>query len=91
MTPTNTPNRDDLPADVTAEVPEADAVEQATPAVPDTVDAKDPGNTNDAGRTALPPDQPQEADPADAWEQALPVPGEDDDDYDYDGTTGSGT
>ena len=87
MTPMSTADRDDLPRDVITEVPEADAAEQATPAVPDTAEANNTRYPDDTGHTAL----PEEADPADAWEQALPVPGEDDDDYDHDGTADSRT
>lgn len=81
MTPKNTPDRDGLPADLITEVPEGDAAEQGTPAVPEADD------TGDAGY--LPPVERGEADPADAWDQALPVPENDDDGYDYDGAADS--
>lgn len=86
MTPMSTPGWDDLPEDLTVEVPEADAAEQAAPAIPEPSD--DTGYPDDTGHTAL---STSHTDPADAWEQALPVPGEDDDDYDYDGTADSAT
>lgn len=67
------PERDALGQHIFTEVPEADAAEQATPAVPDE-------DTLEAA-TATPP-APNEADPADAWEQALEVP-DLEEDYDY--------
>lgn len=66
--------RDRIDQDILTDVPEADALEQATPAIPDDDIIEAPA--------AQPPAAPNEADPADAWEQALPVPHpEDDDDY----------
>jgi len=65
------PRRDETDQHIFTEVPEADAAEQATPAVPG----------EDSLETAA-PETPNEADPADAWEQALSVP-DLDDDYDY--------
>jgi hypothetical protein len=63
----------DADPDILTEIPEADAAEQATAAVPD-----------DELADALGPEPvtaPDEADPADAWEQHLTVPGVDDEDY----------
>ncbi len=59
--------------DVLTEIPEADAAEQATPAIPD-----------DALVEVAGPElvtTPDEADPADAWEQHLTVPAVDDEEY----------
>lgn len=66
--------RDRTDQDIFTDVPEADALEQAIPAIPD----------DDIIETAAvqPPATPNEADPADAWEQALPV-SDRGDDYDY--------
>lgn len=59
--------------EVLTEIPEADAAEQATPAVPDDalVEVAEPELVT----------APDEADPADAWEQHLALPGVDDEDY----------
>lgn len=61
--------------DIFAQLPEEDAVAQATPAIPDEELAEE--------FTAQSGTVPTEADPADAWEQTLPVPGLDDDAYEH--------
>jgi hypothetical protein len=65
------PRRDGIDQHIFTEVPEADAAEQATPAIP--------GEDTFEETTREPPN---EADPADAWEQDQALP-DLDDDYDY--------
>lgn len=60
--------------DLLAQLPEADAAEQAIPAIPD---------EDIAGLIAQPVTAPSDADPADAWEQHLAVPGDDDEAYEH--------
>ena len=60
------PTPDERSEEIGAEVPEADAIEQRRPAVPE---------PDDEETTAIPPDAPE----ADALEQATPVPAPDDD------------
>lgn len=65
-------HREGIDPDILTLVPEADAAEQAIPAVPgdETLEAVEP------------PPAVNEADPADAWDQSLAMP-DLDDDYDY--------
>lgn len=67
------PGREHTDQNLFTAVPEADAAEQATAAIPadDDLDAA----------TYQPPRVRNEVDPTDAWEQALPVP-EHDEGYD---------